>query len=280
MWLRTLTAGTATAMRALGARRFRFRHRQTNLAVHALGPEGGEPWVLLHGLGSTALSWAPILGVLRRDCRLLIPELAELGGTRHPRGALSIDESVEAIVALIDRQFPGRAVTIAGSSLGGWIAVRLAMARPELVSRLVLVVAGGYRDQDWAGIQRRVTVETLDDVDRLYRALFRRPPWVLRLTRRMFLRAYSSRSVSSVIATIREEHGFGDQDLASIAVPTAVIWGEHDGLFAAPVGERIARALPRARFYLIADCGHAVHWDRPREFADAIADFRAGSARY
>jgi pimeloyl-ACP methyl ester carboxylesterase len=157
--------------------------------------------------------------------------------------------------------------------------VRLALAHPELVARLVLVVTGGYRDQDWARIQRKVTVETLADVDHLYQALFSHPPWMLRLTRRFFLKTYSSRSVSSVIATIREEHGFGDRELGSIGVPTAVIWGEQDGLFAAPVGERIARALPHSRFYLIGDCGHAVHWDRPRElpkpsptFAPAVID--------
>ena len=280
IFLRALTAGTATAMRALGARRTRFRRGEISLVVHQLGPEGGEPWVLLHGLGSTALSWAPVLPALRRDCRVLVPELAELGGTRHPQGALSIDESVATIAALIERQFPGRPVTLAGTSLGGWIAVRLALAYPHLVSRLVLVVAGGYRDQDWSEIQRKVTVETVDDVDRLYGALFHRPPWLARLVRRAFLRAYSSRSVSSALAAIREENGFGDEELHAIQAPTAVIWGDRDGLFAAPVGERIAHALPHSHFYLIAECGHAVHWDRPKEFSQALADFRASSARY
>ena len=280
MWLHTVTAGTATGMRALGARRTRFRSGEANLAVHVLGPEGGEPWVLLHGLGSTAMSWAPVLPTLRRDCRVVVPELAELGGTRHPRGALSIDESVRAVAALIEKHFPGRPVTVGGSSLGGWIAVRLALERPDLVSRLVLVVAGGYRDQDWNDIQRKVKVETLADVDRLYAALFRRPWWLLRVARRPFLRAYSSRSVSAVIETIREDQGFGDEELHAIAVPTAVIWGEHDGLFAAPVGARMARALPHGHFYLIPECGHAVHWDRPKEFAEALANFRSGAGRY
>lgn len=280
MWIRAFTAGSATAMRALGARRFRFRHGENNLAVHTLGPEDGEPWVLLHGMGATALSWAPAFSGLRRDCRVLVPELAELGGTRHPQGALSIDESVEAVAALIEHEFPGRAVTIAGASLGGWIAVRLALTRPQLVARLVLVVAGGYRDQDWESIRRRVTVETLEDVTKMYEALFVHPPWALRLTRWPFLKTYSSRAVRSVLATIHPQQGFGDEELRAISVPTAVIWGQHDGIFAATVGERIARALPRSRFYLISNAGHSVQWERPREFADALADFRAGSARY
>jgi pimeloyl-ACP methyl ester carboxylesterase len=267
-------------MRALGARRFRFGHGAHNLAVHTLGPAGGEPWVLLHGMGATALSWAPAFSGLKRDCRILVPELAELGGTRHPRGALSIDESVEAVAALIEHEFPGRTVTIAGASLGGWIAVRLALTRPDLVARLVLVVAGGYRDQDWESIRRRVTVETLEDVTKMYEALFVHPPWALRLTRWPFLKTYSSRSVRSVLATIHPQQGFGDEELHAIAVPTAVIWGQHDGIFAAAVGERIARALPHSRFYLIPDAGHSVQWERPREFAEALADFRAGSARY
>jgi pimeloyl-ACP methyl ester carboxylesterase len=280
MWRRAFTAGSATAMRALGAKRLRFSHGEANLVFHALGPEGGEPWLLLHGLGATAFSWAPVLTMLRRDCRLLVPELAELGGTRHPRGALSLDESVEAAAALITREFPGRPVTVAGASLGGWIGILLAMAHPELVSRLVLVVAGGYRDQDWESLRRKVTVETIADVDRMYRALFRNPPWLLRLTRRIFLRTYGSRAVRSVLSSIRLDHGFGDSELRAIKVPAAVIWGEHDGLFPASVGDRMASALPRSRFYLIAEAGHSVQWEKPREFADALADFRATSARY
>ena len=275
MLLRLLAAGTATSFRALGARRFRRSLGGAEITGYTLGPLGGEPWLMLHGLGSTALSWAQVARSLRGTCRIVVPELTELGGTRVDGGALGIGASAAALAQLVESEFGGRPVSIAGISLGGWMAVRLALARPDLVSRLVLVVAGGYRDQDWEGIRRLVTLRTSADVDRLYRALFFRVPWPMRFARRGFLEAFSSPAVTAVLATTREEDVFQDADLARIVCPAAVVWAEHDGLFPIAVGRRMAAALPNSTFYNIPRCGHAAHWERPGALVAAIRDFRS-----
>jgi len=83
-----------------------------------LGPRGGEPWVLLHGLGSIAATWAPVMRGLRRGCRMIVPELSALGGTRCPGDGLGIGAAVEILRTLIDRELGGRPVTLAGLSLG------------------------------------------------------------------------------------------------------------------------------------------------------------------
>ena len=120
-----------------------------SLVYYVIGPEDGEPWVLLHGLGSVAATWSPVMRGLRRSCRMLVPELSALGGTRCPGDGLGIQPAVEILQKLLDRELGSRPVTLLGLSLGGWMAVRLALRHPERVSRLVLVDAGGYRDQDW-----------------------------------------------------------------------------------------------------------------------------------
>ena len=86
---------------------------------------------------------------LRRSCRMVVPELSALGGTKCPGDGLGVAASGEILQELMEREFGSRPVTLLGLSLGGWMAVRLALAHPERVSRLVLVDAGGYRDQDW-----------------------------------------------------------------------------------------------------------------------------------
>jgi pimeloyl-ACP methyl ester carboxylesterase len=273
--LRLLGAGTAASFALLGGRSFRRSLDGADLTGYALGPEHGEPWLMLHGLGSTALSWAQVARSMRADCRMVLPELTELGGTRVRGGAIGLGDSVAILAHLIEDEFGGRPVAVAGISLGGWMAVRLALARPDLVSRLVLVVAGGYRDQDWELIQRLVTLRTNADVDRLYRALFFRVPWTMRLARRGFLDAFSSPAVTAVLTTTREEDVFGDQELARIACPTAVVWAEHDGLFPLAVGRRMAAALPASSFYNIPRCGHAAHWEQPRALVAALRDFRS-----
>ena len=82
--------------------------------------------------GVGRLSWLPVLSALRRDCRLVVPEACSaLGGTQAPGGGLSIRQGAAAMAQLIEAEFGGRPVTLCGLSLGGWMAVRLALARPD-----------------------------------------------------------------------------------------------------------------------------------------------------
>lgn len=275
MLLKLFALGNGLALRAVGARRRRLRLEDgATLAYSRLGPRGGEPWVLLHGMGSVGVSWAPVVRALRRDCRLLIPEMSALGGSKVAGDAFTVTDGAWAVAKLIEREQGGRPVTVTGLSLGGWMAVRLALLRPDLVARLVLIDAGGYREQDWAKIQYLVTVDDLDAVERLYRALFVKVPWHFDRGRRGFLKAYRSRSVRSVLGATREEDTFDDQDLARIRVPAAVVWGERDGIFPLATGRAMAAALPRGRLHVLRGCGHGVHWECPRALVEAIQEFR------
>ena len=278
MLLKVLAVANALALRAVGARRRRLRLGEATLAYSRLGPRRGEPWVLVHGLGSVGTSWAPVLRALRRDCRLVVPEMSALGGSRVRGDAFSVQDGARALASLIEREFGGRPVTIAGLSLGGWMAVRLALARPDLVARLVLIDAGGYREQDWAKIQYLVTVDDLAGVERLYRALFVKVPWSFDHGRRSFLEAYTSKSVRTVLETTREEDTYDDGDLGRIRVPAAVVWGEGDGIFPLATARAMAAALPQGSLRVLEGCGHGVHWECPRALVEAIQEFRRETA--
>jgi len=259
----------------VGARRRHLQVGTTSLVYYDIGRPDGEPWVLLHGLGSVAASWGPVLRRLRRDCRMLVPELSELGGSRIEGGGLGVRQGVEAVAALIASELGGRSVTLVGISLGGWLAARLALARPELVSRLVLVDAGGYHDQDWDEIERLVRVRTMADVRELYGALFVRVPWTMRVSRGAFFKAYTSRAVTGVLDRLREEDTFAAGDLARLRMPTALIWGEKDGLFRLETARAMAATLPNATLEVLPGCGHAVHLECPRRLATALRSVRA-----
>lgn len=269
-------AGRA-ALRLAGGRPVRRRAGAAELVCWRFGPADGEPWLLLHGLASSALAWRPVVPPLAGSgCRLVAPELSALGGSVCPDGGLAVADGVAAAAALIEGELGGGPVTVAGQSLGGWLAVRLALARPDLVSRLVLIDAGGYRHQDWERIQELVTVTEPEDVEPLYGALFRRVPAALRIGRGVFFRAYSSPVVHAILAKLREEDTYGDRDLARLTQPAALIWGEHDGLFTLGTAERMAAALPRARLYTLPG-GHGVQWECPAGLADAVAEFHGAT---
>jgi pimeloyl-ACP methyl ester carboxylesterase len=259
---------------ALGARRSRLSVPPVSLVYHRAGARDGEPWVFLHGLGSMGSTWSPVVAALRRSCRILVPELSALGGTVAPDGGLGIRQGAEVIARLIEREWGGRPATVVGLSLGGWMAVRLALARPDLVSRLVLIDTAGYRDQDWEKIQRLVTVDDLAAVDRLYEALFVKAPWLLRVSRGAFLKSYTSPGVRKILSQTEEADAFDDRDLATLDLPTAIIWGEHDGLFDLATAKTMAAALPESTLTIIPGCGHALHLECPGRLVEALQAFR------
>ena len=284
MLLRLYTILATLYLLASGARRHRLQGGDVSLVFYRLGPlpwrrrrrPAGppEPWLLLHGLGSVGATWGRTLHTLRRDCRLIVPELSALGGTRAPGGALDIEQAVRFAARLIEEQLDGGPVTVAGLSMGAWMAMRLAQTRPELVSRLVLIDAAGYRDQDWDRIDELVRVHDLAGVDRLYGAMFGTPPWVMRRSRAGFLRAYTSPGVRHLLDSLRERDTYRDGDLARLAMPAALIWGERDGLFTLETARAMAAALPGSRLYVLRGCGHAVHLECPRALAGALLQVR------
>lgn len=278
MLLYLFTLATHFWLSVVGARRQRIQVGEVSLVYYCLGPKQGEPWVLLHGLGSVAATWGEVLFRLRRDCRLIVPELSIFGGSVIPGGGLDVRNGAEVISALIEKEFGRRPVTVAGLSLGGWLATRLALRRPDLVGRLVLVNSGGYREQDWETIERLIRVEDMAGVDRLYGALFVRTPWVMRLSRTGFLQAYTSPAVRGILENLSEEDTFDDDDLRRLRMPTALIWGEHDGLFRVERARAMVEALPDATLEVLEGCGHAVHLECPDRLADAVQRVRRAVA--
>ncbi len=261
----------------LGARRARLSLPPVSLVYYRVGAKDGEPWVFLHGLGSIGSTWSPVVRALRRSCRILVPELSALGGTEAPDGGLGIRQGAEVVARLIEREWGGRPATVAGLSLGGWMAVRLALARPDLVSRLVLIDSAGYRDQDWERIERLVTVGDLAAVDRLYEALFVKAPWLLRVSRGTFLKAYTSPGVRKILSQTEEADAFDDHDLARLAMPVAILWGEQDGLFDLETAKAMAAAtaaIPGSTLTVIPGCGHALHLECPRRLVEALEAIR------
>lgn len=276
--LRLYAQATRLSLRLLGAERKRLDDGPVSLVYYSVGPADGEPWVLLHGLGAVAATWLPVMRALSRGCRVLVPELSSLGGTRAPRAGLGVLHGAWMVARLIEKELGGRAANVAGISLGGWTAVRLALRRPDLVSRLVLIDAGGYRDQDWDRIEELVRVDDLDGIDRLYQALFGRVPWFLRLSRQGFLDTYTSPSVTETLEDLEEHDTYHDEELARLRMPTALFWGEKDGLFKVEVARAMAAALPSVHLDVIQGCGHAVHIECPRKLVEAIERFRRATA--
>jgi pimeloyl-ACP methyl ester carboxylesterase len=248
----------------------------------------GDPLVLVHGLGGAAANWLALAPLLLPGRRLLVPELPGHGGSSPLPAAPSLSPYADVLGLLLEHEGAAPAAVV-GHSLGGAVALRLALRRPEAVSALVLAAAAGIssatRSARYAltitGIlkpgrkiaphRRRVARS-----DVLRRIVFGRwgaadpaalPPQLVEA----FLAgpARHTDTVSAAKALVRDDVR---TELEHVRCPVLVLWGARDNQLRVDDAFDYARRL-RAPLRVIADCGHLLIAERPVACADAISGF-------
>ena len=124
-----------------------FSHGGTD--IHYLVRGTGEPLLLIHGLGSSGADWAFQMPVLEPRFQAVVPDLPGSGHSPAPKDGYAIEATANALWALLDRLGMAR-VNIVGFSLGGAVALEMALQRPAAVPRLVLINSlATYRINHW-----------------------------------------------------------------------------------------------------------------------------------
>ncbi len=124
--------------------------RQGSLTLNYLDRGAGEPVLLIHGLGSSGADWAFQVPALEPRFRVLAPDLPGCGFSAAPEGGkFEIAGLARALWALVDGlALP--AVNVVGFSLGGAVALEMALQRPAAVPRLALINSlATYRVDSW-----------------------------------------------------------------------------------------------------------------------------------
>jgi pimeloyl-ACP methyl ester carboxylesterase len=264
--------------------------RGTRLRYLAAGE--GEPLLLVHGLGGAAANWLALAPLLLATRRLLVPELPGHGGSSALPAAPSLNAYADRLGIVLEQEGIASAGVV-GHSLGGAIALRLSIRRPDAVSALVLAgaagISSGTRNARYAltitGIvkpgrklaphRRRIARSCT-----LKRLVFGRwgasdPAALPKELAEAFLSgpARHTDTVSAAQALVRDDPR---ADLDRVRCPSLVLWGARDNQLPVEDAFDYARRL-RARLRVIADCGHLLIGERPDACADAIEDFLASS---
>jgi 2-succinyl-6-hydroxy-2,4-cyclohexadiene-1-carboxylate synthase len=237
-----------------------------------------ETVVLLHGFAGTRHAWDLVAD--RLDPERYRPLALDLRGHGDARDARPI--TLDGVVADIVAQAPGRFV-LCGYSLGGRVALHVALAHPERVKRLVLVASTAGIDDPEMREERRATDERLaaetergtieEFADRWSRMpLFAGTP----ATAAKVWRADLLRNDPKALAAVLRGLGAGTMEpvwdrLAELdGMPVTIIVGERDGRYTA-IGRRLAAALPGARLLVVPGAGHGLPREAPQAVAAAIA---------
>jgi 3-oxoadipate enol-lactonase len=119
------------------------------LALHYLIRGRGEPLLLVHGLGSSGADWAFQVQALESGYRCIVPDLPGCGHSAPLGGGYSIANFAMALWSLLD-SLEVRTPNIVGFSLGGAVALEMALQRPQSVPRLMLINSlASYRIDHW-----------------------------------------------------------------------------------------------------------------------------------
>lgn len=242
----------------------------------AMPPDGsaGTPLLLLHGLGSRAEDWSPMIPQLAASgFHVYAPDLLGYGRSAKPDVAYSISLEEGSMVDFMRAVGIERA-DLGGWSMGGWIALKTALDHPERVDRLVVYDSVGTTFQP--SFARDAFVPTdIAGVNRLFALLTPKPPvlpgFVARATLRKIAR-YSKivqKSVDSMVAG----GDLLDARLGGIRQPTLIMWGTEDRLIPMAVGEAMHQDIPKSVFEGVVGCGHLAPGECPRPVLSGTIEF-------
>lgn len=264
------------------------------------GPPHAPPLVLLHGLAATNASMLPLLEAFAPTHRVLAPDFPGHGGTPAASGSYAPERLAEWLETFLaaTRATSERSAVLIGNSLGGRVAIEIALEHPEAVSGIVLLspAVAFRRVRHFEPFVRLVR----DEVATIKLPMPR--PMVIRGLRSLFadsdalpeawydaaadefLRVWGTRgSRYAMFSALRHiyldqpfgESGFWDR-LGGLTPPALFIWGKQDVLVTSNSSRYVTELLPNARSVVLDNCGHIPQFEQRERTNELIAEFLAG----
>lgn len=266
-----------------------------NTRTHFLVQGDGPPVVLLHGQGENCETWRWVLPALARTHRVFAPDFPGAGDSAKLNG-YSAPPSLYAdfLLGFLDAVGLTRVMLI-GSSYGGLIAVRVALAAPGRVDALCLVDSSGFGRMTNPALMALTIPGYGDSMAAWWSTAVGSAhyAWMLGLISfaqplRAPLEWYANMARlaqtpghlrGAVLACLRGELDLLGQrevhldELSSLTMPTLIVWGANDAVVPCHHGIAAACRLPKHRLAIIPDCGHLPHVERPDVFIATVGDF-------
>jgi pimeloyl-ACP methyl ester carboxylesterase len=250
----------------------------------------GAPLVLVHGLGGAASNWRLLAPLLARTRRVVVPELPGHGGSAPLPATPHVDALADAVLAVLETEAALPAPWI-GHSLGGLVALRAAVRRPEAVTGIVLAAAAGISS---GSREAKIALGATAIVQpgRLL-APFRSTLARSRAGRTLAFAWWGAADPSALDPEAAEGFLAGPAEhtdtaasgrallvsdtragLEGVTCPCLCLWGANDNWVPLADGYEYARRL-RAPLRAIAGCGHLLIGERPDACIAAIEEFLA-----
>ncbi len=254
----------------------------------------GPTVLLIHGIAGSSTTWRAVMPALAEHYTVIAPDLLGHGQSAKPRGDYSLGAYASGIRDLLTVLEKER-VTLVGHSLGGGVAMQFAYQFPEWAERLVLVASGGL-GKEVSPLLKAVTLPGAEYVlplllhPRIREAaewpgtVAKRVGWHPGVNLTEVWRSYTTltdrhaqmafvNTVRSVIDVAGQRVSAHDRLYLASAVPTLIVWGDHDRIIPVAHAYRAAEAIPGARLEILEGAGHFLPWRDADRFLAVLEDF-------
>lgn len=248
--------------------------RGCSLAV--LRDGSGPALLYLHGLSRLSADSA-FAQMLCEDFSLIAPDHPGFGASSQPEWLDSIHDLAYFYLYFL-REMDLRDVHLVASSLGGWIALEMAVRDTSRLASLTLIAPAGVRVD--GQVPGDIFMWSLEELARnsVEDAQLGEAIWQAD-------QAAAEERFRNLQAAARVgwHPRFFNPDLPkwldTIQIPTQIIWGERDRIFPVEYGRRLAELLPNSRLTVMPNCGHLPQIEKTADVARQIRDFAQGVAK-
>jgi 4,5:9,10-diseco-3-hydroxy-5,9,17-trioxoandrosta-1(10),2-diene-4-oate hydrolase len=255
----------------------------SRLAYTEAGAAVGTPIIWLHGSGPGATGMSNFGGNLSAfgEYRNVVIDLPGWGGSERPSDELLLFNAAETVTGAMKELGIERSHLV-GNSYGGGVSMRIAVTRPEMVDRLVLMAPGGVLPDDappWpAGLQRLFEYmaaerPTREDMAEFVKMMVHDESLA---TDELIDERFEASLPRHPELPIPPNFGDMTPDLGRIQSPTLLVWGREDQTVPLTWASKILHGIPDAELRVLPNCRHWVQYERRPEFNHIVREFLSG----
>lgn len=235
----------------------------------------GPPLLYLHGANGAA-AVQPFMEKLAEKFDVMVPEHPGFGMSDEPEWLDNVQDLAYFYLDVLDQlQLPR--VAVIGSSIGGWLAMEMAIREPKRFEALVLVGPAGIRIPEaqpgdiflWSA---ETAVRKLFVDPKMIEFALANPPDIdtgLKNKHTVAKLAWEPRLHNPMLA----------KWLHRLKMPVQLAWGEQDQVMPIAYAHAFKKLLPQAQLQVFTNCGHLPQAEQPEKFARSAIEFLQGAAK-